>query len=263
MEEAGNSEGGSVVESLTAHCMVRNEPFVYYAVKSVYPYVDRILLYDTGSYDKYTLEDIQVLLREDIEKKIIFKEVPIEIDETMWSCRKDHTNYRRMAKENQGKKGKWFVRRQMIDDTETKYFMILDGDEVYYQIGIYALIRSLYIWPENKLCGFVPLTWFKDLRHTFRRTHSGRVFVTDAIGMTPKSPGEFHTVKSTGQAIGRGSPCSFDIKDVFPFAHFETYLKPWRRDVDPNKIKDLVGPLPEVMEDEPYFIERFQNESSH
>ncbi len=72
-------------EDLTIHCVVRNEPFIYYAIKAVYPYAKKILLYDTGSYDKHTLEDIRILLKEDIDKKIIFKQIPIEIDETKWS----------------------------------------------------------------------------------------------------------------------------------------------------------------------------------
>jgi hypothetical protein len=73
------------MEELTVHCMVRNEPFVYYAVKSVYDYVGKILLYDTGSYDEHTLEDIELLLSEDVDNKIIFEYVPIEVDETKWT----------------------------------------------------------------------------------------------------------------------------------------------------------------------------------
>jgi len=50
---------------LTIHSVIKNEPFIYYSIKSIYNYADEILLYDTGSDDKYTLNDIDRLLEED------------------------------------------------------------------------------------------------------------------------------------------------------------------------------------------------------
>lgn len=240
------------MEGITVHCMVRNEPFVYYAVNSVYPWVEKILLYDTGSYDKYTLSDIQQLLDEDKWDKITFKKVPIDVDETKWTC----SNWQQLARKSTHKKGKWYCRKLMIQDTDTKYFMILDGDEIYYEDGMKAIVSCTDNWPHGKVCGFQPLVWFKDLKHTFNSTRSGRIFLTKDIGMTPRSPGEIHTYK--GKRIGRNSPCSFNIPNAVPYAHFETMLKPWRRHV--NEVKLFEGQLPEVMLENMSLVERFQNE---
>lgn len=247
------------MEELTVHCMVRNEPFVYYAVKSVYDYVDKILLYDTVSYDAHTLEDCHRLLDEDSDGKISFKSVPIEVDETKWN----RFNYRQLCRDTKGKRGKWVVRKQMIEDTITPYFLILDGDEVYYKSGIEAVVQAMKNWPSKKSCGFVPLIWFKDIDHTFHRSRSGRLFRTKDIGMSNSSPNEIHTIKATGHRIGPGSECVFNIPDMIPYAHFETMLKPWRRNVPPNKLQVFAGDLPEVMMGDMSFVERFQNESSH
>jgi hypothetical protein len=246
--------------------MVRNEPFVYYAIKSVYDYVGKILLYDTGSYDKYTLEDIKNrILLEDAERdnKIIFKQVPIEVDETVWTNKKDKSNFRQLCRDTKGKKGKWWVRQMMINDTTTPYFLILDGDEVHYKEGIEAIVQSVNNWPSDKLCGFVSLIWFKDINHTFHMSRSGRVFKTADIGMSDSSPNEIHTVKATGHRIGPGSPCTFSVSDMKPYAHFETMLKPWRRSVHPKKLQVFTGELPEVMQDNMSFVERFLNEPAN
>lgn len=242
--------------------MVRNEPFVYYAVKSVYDLARTILLYDTGSYDDYTLKDVHQLLCEDVDKKIAFEQVKIEVDETNWTTRPGPDNYHKMRSRNRGKRGKWWCRQKMIDDTETKFFMVLDGDEVYYRSSLGAIRRCLNDWPLGKVCGFVPLIWFYDLKHVYNRTSSGRLFLTEAIGMTKCSPSELHTVKATNQRIGASSKCSFHVSGIAPFAHFETALKPWRRNVHSFRLKKFTGSLPEVMLENTLYVERFLNESS-
>jgi len=225
--------------------MVRNEPFVTYAVKSVYPYVDKILLYDTGSDDAHTLEDIKELCDNDVENKIVFESVPTEYDETSWTT-KTHT---RLALANTGKRGKWWVRQKMIDDTDTKFFMILDGDEIHYRGTMIKIQQLINDWPKDKLCGFLPLRWFSSMEYTFKTSKSGRVFVTDEISIIEKSPGEIHTVKKTSEKIGLNSSCAFMISDVIPYAHFEKLIKPWRRRVQNESIFPFFGDLPEVMQD--------------
>lgn len=252
------------MEELTVHCMVRNEPFVYYAVKSVYDYVGKILLYDTGSYDAHTLEDIELLLKEDVNNKIVFEQIPIEVDETKWVAGKGKMdNYQATAAAGKGKKGKWYVREKMIQDTKSKFFIILDGDEVYYKSAMEVLQNTAKHWPKGKICGFVLLTWFFDLEHTFPAySRSGRIFLTKEIGMTHVSPGEGHTHKSSGQKIRKNASYSFCVPDIEPYAHFETFLKPWRREVEPERLQKFTGQLPKVMQDNTFFIERFLNERS-
>lgn len=56
--------------SVTAHMIVKNEDqFIWYAISSVLPYVDKFIIFDTGSTDK-TVEIIRLFK----DKKIVFKQ---------------------------------------------------------------------------------------------------------------------------------------------------------------------------------------------
>lgn len=238
---------------LTIHAVVRNEPLIYYSIKSVYDFADVILLYDTGSYDAHTLEYIEVLLAEDHAKKIVFKHVPIETDETRWTKK----NWQSEQAKNAGKRGVGWVRLVQMEDTTTAFFMILDGDEVHYRESMQQIRRFLPRWPKGKACGFVPSVWYCDRNHIFRSTpHWGRLFKTGTVGMMTDSPGEMHTWE--GQAISFKMPCSFQVPNLIPYAHFETMVRPWRRNVK-HKQK-APRPLPEVMLESPKYLERFVRE---
>ncbi|MFA5062275.1 MAG: glycosyltransferase [Patescibacteria group bacterium] len=95
------------MNTVTAHCLVKNEEnFVYYTIKSVIDFVDRVIVFDTGSTDK-TVELIQKLMAE-YPGKIIFEEKgPADGNR--------HT----------------LLRQEMIERTKTDWFMILDGDEIW------------------------------------------------------------------------------------------------------------------------------------
>ena len=92
---------------ITAHCLIKNEEnFITYSIRSVIDYVDKIIIFDTGSHDK-TVEIVRELIRE-YPNKIIFEEKG-ECD------KKRHTE----------------LRQEMLEKTTTDWFMILDGDEVW------------------------------------------------------------------------------------------------------------------------------------
>lgn len=91
---------------IIAHCLVKNEErFIWYSIMSVLPYVDRIMIWDTGSTDK-TIEIINSIS----SPKIIFKEVG-NVDANSF------TN----------------MRQEMIKKTPSEFtwIMILDGDEIW------------------------------------------------------------------------------------------------------------------------------------
>lgn len=89
---------------ITAHMVVRNEDrFVWYAISSVLPYVDKFIIFDTGSTDK-TSSIIETFK----DKKIVFSQ-----------------------KNSVDTKGLVNVRQSQIDMTETSWIWIVDGDEVY------------------------------------------------------------------------------------------------------------------------------------
>jgi glycosyltransferase involved in cell wall biosynthesis len=240
---------------ITVHSIICNEPFVYYSIKSVYNYVDKILLYDTGSYDQFTLSDIHVLLNEDKDCKIIFKQIEIDVCE----ADVDYEHLDEILKKNKDKKGKGAARQQQIDDTETEFFMVLDGDEIYYDESIKKIrLEIVPNFSKEKICGFTPLTWYANINQVFscRCKYTGRLFRTDAVSIVNRVPDEMHINKCTGKMINRNDPESF-IMDIRPFAHFSSYVKPWRRSLR-NFKKYETNDLPEVMKLSPFYMYRYQ-----
>jgi glycosyltransferase involved in cell wall biosynthesis len=104
---------------IAAHCLVKNEEnFIWYAVKSVIDFVDQIIIFDTGSEDK-TVEIIKKLITE-YPQKIIFEEKgPAD--------KVRHTE----------------LRNEMIQKTNTDWFMVLDGDEVWSGNAIKEAIEEI------------------------------------------------------------------------------------------------------------------------
>jgi glycosyltransferase involved in cell wall biosynthesis len=94
---------------ITAHTLVRNEEnFVWYAIQSVLPHVDQIIVWDTGSTDN-TVEIIKTI------------------------------NSRKIKFEQKGyvdTKGVGVLRQQMLEETKSKWIMILDGDEIWWDNAI-------------------------------------------------------------------------------------------------------------------------------
>ena len=245
---------------LTIHTIVKNEPFLYYAIKSVYDYCDCILLYDTGSSDEHTLKDIEILLSEDKDNKIIFKQIPIYPDEEKWSVE----TVKKFTAERKGKFTKGKVRQIQIDDTKTKYFMIVDGDEVHYKTSMEYITKQLIPnWPKDKICVGLPLIWFYDLDNTFT-SHTfpvnGRIMPTAEVYMNDDSPNEKHLIKATKEHFTYEHPAYLSLSNLKPYAHFESMLKPWRRKhlVPKDNIKPFTDSFPEVIYENSYYINRWQ-----
>lgn len=106
--------------TITAHCLVKNEArFVWYSVMSVIDHVDEVLLYDTGSTDG-TQEIIGKIRELDIGKKVQFKE------------------YGQVSSAEFAN-----VRQEMLDQTKTDWFIVVDGDEVWWQDSISHLVSEI------------------------------------------------------------------------------------------------------------------------
>ncbi|OGH68379.1 MAG: hypothetical protein A3I29_04135 [Candidatus Magasanikbacteria bacterium RIFCSPLOWO2_02_FULL_44_11] len=116
---------------ITAHCIVKNEEnFVHYTIASVIEYVDRIIIFDTGSTDR-TIERIQKLAAR-YPDKIIFEE--------KGPCSKvEHTKFR----------------QEMLDRTASDWFMILDGDEIWTKRGMQE-VKDLITENEKVNCVIAP-----------------------------------------------------------------------------------------------------------
>ena len=105
--------------SIWAHTLVKNEDkYLWFTVTSVVDYVDRILLWDTGSTDD-TIKVAKELKRRYLER-IDFRQV----------VQKDIYDFT-------------LTRQKMLDQTQADWLMILDGDEVWWEEGIKETIKSL------------------------------------------------------------------------------------------------------------------------
>lgn len=109
---------------ITVHCIVRNEDhFVWFALQSVLPYVDRILIYDTGSTDK-TVDAIMAIS----DSKIVFSQ-------------KGEAPPEKLV----------LLRQEMVATTTTPFFLILDGDEIWPKASIQKIVETINDLPEEKI----------------------------------------------------------------------------------------------------------------
>lgn len=119
-----------------AHTLVKNEErYLWYAVASVVEYVDRVMLWDTGSSD-HTQDIIKALIK-NYPGKIEFKEVgDVDINEFT------------------------SVRQRMLEETNSDWFMILDGDEVWWDKDIREMtdmIRENGNKLDSTVCRYINL----------------------------------------------------------------------------------------------------------
>ncbi len=101
------------------HCLVKNEEnFVWYSIMSVISFVDKILIWDTGSTDK-TVEIIKTIERL-YPDKIYFKEVG-EVDINEFTG----------------------IRQKMLSETDSDWLILVDGDEVWWEESISNLVSII------------------------------------------------------------------------------------------------------------------------
>ncbi len=100
---------------ITAHCLVKNEArFVWYSVMSIIDQVDQVLIWDTGSTDG-TKELIKLIerLNDKVQTRFLKGVTPEEFTE---------------------------VRQQMLELTKSDWFIVVDGDEIWWQESIAKLV---------------------------------------------------------------------------------------------------------------------------
>lgn len=120
-----------MAKTITVHTIVRNEEkWIWYALMSVKDYVDKILVYDTRSSDK-TVEIIQTIT----DPKIIFEE-------------KGQVDGRGLVK----------LRAEQLERTETDWFLLVDGDEIWLQKTIVELKKAIEM-ASDQIYGIVVRAW--------------------------------------------------------------------------------------------------------
>ena len=113
-----------------ANTIVHNEEnFIWFAIMSVVDFVDKVLIYDTGSTDK-TVEIIREIQK--IKgKKIEFREIG-EVDKYQFTK----------------------ARQEMLDYSDCDWILIVDGDEIWWEESIKSLIKKIKNIKQGSI--FVP-----------------------------------------------------------------------------------------------------------
>lgn len=109
---------------ITVHTIIKNEDrWIWYALKSVIDFAQKILIYDTGSTDK-TIDIIKSI----DSPKIIFEPHPVYTREDLVK-----------------------LRQEQLDRTSTPWFMLLDGDEIWPQKNLRRLVQAAANTGSNTL----------------------------------------------------------------------------------------------------------------
>lgn len=104
---------------ITGHTLVKNEErFVWYSVMSVLPYLDELLLWDTGSTDgtKEVLKKIKEVGGEKVKLNLLGEVDPEEFAQ---------------------------VRQEMLNKTKTDWFLVVDGDEISWDDSVEKIVSTI------------------------------------------------------------------------------------------------------------------------
>ncbi|MDO8638633.1 MAG: glycosyltransferase [Candidatus Daviesbacteria bacterium] len=113
-----------------ANCIIHNEEnFIWFAIMSVVDFVDKILVWDTGSTDK-TVEIIKEIIK--------IKGMKIEFREVGLTDKYEFTK----------------MRQSMLDNSECDWILILDGDEIWWESSIKQIIKEINV-KGDKIEGIV------------------------------------------------------------------------------------------------------------
>jgi len=130
---------------IIVHCLVKNEEnFIWYALNSVLPYVDKIMVWDNGSTDK-TL---------DIIKSINSPKINLEVHPT--------TSREEVA----------HLRQEMLENTSPDYdwLLILDGDEIWPKSSILKVVSYISKHPETESIANWTTNLVGDIYHALPKT---------------------------------------------------------------------------------------------
>jgi len=219
---------------ITVHCRVRNEEnFVREALLSVLPLAEKILVYDTGSTDA-TLEKIRSIQSDKIEIVEKPSSDPIGIME---------------------------YRNEMIEATETEWFFLVDGDEIYPADSISGIQDAIQTVPDSVSRIVISRTHFYG-GFNFVSLHDrlGRIYRTQAIRFRIYDPEDNRVghettcfIQNPEEPMGNFS-MEFPQHIFFFHGHFLPrsskdgdlgYLRHWRN--PPFPVMPFFGPWPEAL----------------
>jgi hypothetical protein len=137
---------------IIVHCLVKNEEnYIWYALQSVLPYVDKIMVWDTGSEDK-TIE----IIRSINSSKLDFVE-------------RGSVDLNSFTK----------VRNEMLEATDKKkydWLMILDGDEIWPSDSLKKVIAYLKSHEDSEAVFVRTLNSVGDIYHALPESAGQYIF---------------------------------------------------------------------------------------
>lgn len=139
---------------ITAHMIIQNEEkWVWYVIQSVLPFVKQILIYDTGSQD-----NSNSIIRTIKDKKVVFEQ-------------KGNVTPNQLVE----------LRNEQIRNTKTKWFLLIDGDEV---------------WPKNAIIELVKISQQKNAPYAV--VSPVRMCIGDIYHVQDSKAGKYHILGKTG-----------------------------------------------------------------
>jgi glycosyltransferase involved in cell wall biosynthesis len=109
------------INNITVHTLVKNEEkWIWFSIMSVINFVDKLIIFDTGSTDSTVHIIKEILKNEEYAKKISFEEKG-SISTDKFSL----------------------LRQEQIDKTNTDWFLVLDGDEIWYEEDIKRVVSII------------------------------------------------------------------------------------------------------------------------
>lgn len=260
---------------ISANVMVRNEPFIYFALKSIEPFVNEFLICDTGSTDE-TVSDIESFIKES-KLPVKFEQVHLE-DAHGWKLNDLDNTVNHNVSKNLGD-----IRRKLHNNSLHEWIWILDGDEVYpYALADFCSeltnkvtdnIDAIFpgfldLMPKDKLGSLLDKLvdehskYDKDVHnvktHRIRHKHyMGRLFRKNTVECVGNYPTEMHRNKNSSIDLSPGQQNTLTITpkrySEYVF-HFESIIKPWRK-APHEMIGETDGFLPEVFN---RYVSRFE-----
>ncbi|KKQ42861.1 MAG: Glycosyl transferase family 2 [Microgenomates group bacterium GW2011_GWC1_37_8] len=208
------------------HTLVKNEErYLWFSVMSVIDWVDKILLWDTGSTDK--TRDIIKTLEKKFPQKIetrFLKSVSID----------DFTK----------------VRQEMLDATSSDWFLVVDGDEIWWDDSIRKVSQKISESGNNIESIVVPsINLVGDIYH-YQESIAGRYSLAGRTGhfalrgvkrkiqgLSSKNPhGTWGWTDGEGKMIQDRDKTKILFIDA-PYLHATHLLRSANRELDKNVIK--------------------------
>ncbi len=171
---------------ITVHTLVKNEArFIWYSVMSVIKYVDRVRLWDTGSTDN-TLEIIdEVAKPPEAKGKEIFqiKKLNLEkFNEAELRSQMLIEDTETISKKMKETLAFSLARQKMLEATTADWFIVLDGDEIWWEDSIKEMVTAIKEHHQKYDCIVVPtVNVVGDMFH-YQEKPAGRYHLAGRVG---------------------------------------------------------------------------------